>query len=122
MPPADLLIIAGDVCPDVPGSAWPEHRALAMEGQAAWLREAFAPWLRACRLSLFFPPAALMPSAIGAMAFKLSDILVQKGYAAELVFRPSETIELYLYYFILTYLIVFARRIREIEASDGGAR
>jgi hypothetical protein len=83
---------------------------------------AFAPWLRACRLSLFFPPAALMPSAIGAMAFKLSDILVQKGYAAQLAFRPSETIELYLYYFILTYLIVFARRIREIEASDGGAR
>jgi hypothetical protein len=28
----------------------------------------FAPWLRACRLSLFFPPAALMPAAIGAMA------------------------------------------------------
>jgi hypothetical protein len=83
---------------------------------------AFAPWLRACRLSLFFPPAALMPAAIGAMVFKLSDILVQKGYAAELVFRPSETIELYLYFFILTYLVVFARRIREIEAADGGAR
>src|SRR5262245_38197615 len=83
---------------------------------------AFAPWLRACRLSLFFPPAALMPAAIGAMAFKLSDILVQKIYGAKPAYRPSETIELYLYYFILTYLIVFARRIREIEASDGGAR
>jgi hypothetical protein len=81
----------------------------------------FAPWLRACRLSLFFPPAALMPSAIGAMAFKLGDILAQKGYP-ELVFRPSETIELYLYYFILTYLIVYARRIGEIEASEGKAR
>ena len=37
-------------------------------------------------------------------------------------FRPSETIELYLYYFILTYLIVFARRMKEIEASEDKAR
>ena len=33
--------------------------------------------------------------------------------------RPSETIELYLYFFILTYLIVFSRRIREIETQEG---
>jgi hypothetical protein len=73
------------------------------------------------RVKNFARNGQLLSQNVGAMAFKLSDILVQKGYAAELAFRPSETIELYLYYFILTYLIVFARRIREIEASDGGA-
>ena len=45
-------------------------------------------------------------------------MLSQKGYVGELIQRPSETIELYLYFFILAYLIIFARRIREIEAAE----
>jgi hypothetical protein len=39
-----------------------------------------------------------------------------------LVFRPSETIETYLYFFILAYLIVFARRIKELEVAEGVLR
>jgi hypothetical protein len=38
--------------------------------------------------------------------------LQQAGHMTGLVFRPSETIETYLYFFILAYLIVFARRIK----------
>jgi hypothetical protein len=74
------------------------------------------------RLSLFLPPAALLPTAIGAMLFKLSDRLYQSGHAETLVQRPSETIESYLYYFILAYLIVFARRLNELEAAEGRSR
>lgn len=45
VPPADLLILAGDICPDVPGSAVPGQRQDAGLRQALWLSDAFAPWL-----------------------------------------------------------------------------
>jgi hypothetical protein len=80
----------------------------------------FDPRVRANRLSLFLPPAALVPAAIGAMAFKLYDLLYQKNYVGELIQRPSEVIEVNLYFFILAYLIVYARRIREIEEEQPG--
>ena len=40
----------------------------------------FYPWLRACRASLFLPADALVPTALGAFAFKLLDRLQQGGY------------------------------------------
>ena len=45
IPAADLVIIAGDVCPDVRGTAWPGLRHMAATNQAAWLAGTFAPWL-----------------------------------------------------------------------------
>ena len=78
----------------------------------------FDPRVRANRLSLFLPAAAQIPTAIIALGTKAADMLSQKGYVGELLQRPGETIELYLYFFILAYLIVFARRIREIEAAE----
>ena len=45
VPAADLLIIAGDVCPDVPGSAVPGRRLRAAAAQSTWLFEVFGPWL-----------------------------------------------------------------------------
>ena len=77
----------------------------------------FWPWLRACRASLFLPAAALVPTAFGALIFKVVDRL-QLG----LISRPSETIETYLYFFILAYLIVFARRIKQLEVAEGVLR
>ena len=82
----------------------------------------FLPRVRANRLSLFLPPAALLPTAVIAMLFKLIDLLQQGSHAETLVQRPSEAIESYLYYFILAYLIVFTRRLNELEAAAGGRR
>jgi Icc-related predicted phosphoesterase len=39
------LLIAGDICPDVPGSGNRAHLSRAAEGQAAWLVAEFVPWL-----------------------------------------------------------------------------
>jgi hypothetical protein len=82
----------------------------------------FWPWLRACRASLFLPAAALAPTALGALIFKVVDRLQQAGHMMGLISRPSETIETYLYFFILAYLIVFARRIKELEVAEGVLR
>jgi len=76
---------------------------------------AFLPRIRAMRLSLLFPPAALLPISLIVFAIKIADMAFQKGRAGEVLHRPSETIELYLYGFILAYLIVFTRRVGEIE-------
>ena len=45
VPPADVVIIAGDVCPDVTGSAQPGRHLMAARGQLEFLRTQFAPWL-----------------------------------------------------------------------------
>jgi len=79
----------------------------------------FYPWLRACRASLFLPAAALVPTALGAFIFKLIDRLQQGDYVGTILQRPSETIETYLYFFILAYLIVYARRIKALEVAEG---
>lgn len=78
----------------------------------------FDPRVRANRLSLFLPASAQLPTAIIVMGVKLADLAYQKHLAGELLARPSETIELFLYFFIFAYLIIFARRIREIEAQE----
>jgi hypothetical protein len=77
----------------------------------------FYPVLRACRVSVFLPPAALVPTSLGAVGFKLVDHLQQSGHLTGVLLRPSETIETYLYFFILAYLIVFARRIKQLEGA-----
>jgi len=60
-------------------------------------------------------------AAIESGDFKLAGIIHQKGFISELVHRPSETVELFLYCFILSYLTVFTRRLNELEAAEGGA-
>ena len=47
------------------------------------------------------------------------DRLQQDGSIAITLQRPSETIETYLYFFILAYLIVYARRLKELEVAEG---
>jgi hypothetical protein len=92
--------------------------SIAIGGLGVPFAAIFYPWLRACRASLFLPANALVPLAIGAMFFKLIDRL-QQGHIATLLDRPSETIETYLYVFIAAYLVVYARRISELEAAEG---
>jgi hypothetical protein len=83
---------------------------------------AYAPWLRQSRLALFLPAAALLPTALFASLFKLAGRLgdydlMSFGVAA----RVSEAVEFYLYFFIMTYLIVFERRITALETEGSRA-
>lgn len=84
---------------------------------------AYAPWLRQSRVALFLPAAALLPTALFASLFKLAGLLGEHdamgfGVAA----RPSEAVELYLYFFIMAYLIVFERRIAVLETEGSKAK
>jgi hypothetical protein len=88
---------------------------IAIGGLGVPLGAVFYPALRACRISLFLPPPALVPTSLGAIGFKLVDHRQQSGYLTGFLHRPSETIETYLFFFVLAYLLVYARRIRELE-------
>jgi hypothetical protein len=86
------------------------------------LAAVFWPWVRANRFSLFLPAAALVPTALGVAFFKSVDKLQQVNAIPHLLQRPAETIETYLYFFIFAYLLVFARRIKELEVAEGVIR
>mgnify|MGYP000302486617 CR=1 FL=1 len=73
------------------------------------------PAIRKNRWSLFIPPAAIVPVALGAALFKTTDVLLNVFQIPSLVPRPSEAIEIYLYSFLLFYMIMFTRRIGELE-------
>ena len=45
LPSCDLLLIAGDICPDFPGSGSRTNRWFVAARQAGWLRVVFSPWL-----------------------------------------------------------------------------
>jgi disulfide bond formation protein DsbB len=81
---------------------------------------AFLPRLRQSRAALFLPSAALVPTALFMLAFKIESTLSKFIGTHFLAARSSEAVEFYLYFFILAYLIVFERRIREIETADSG--
>jgi hypothetical protein len=93
--------------------------AIFIGGLGVPLAAIFYPWLRACRASLFLPADALVPTALGAFIFKLIDRLQQGAHIPTILHRPSETIETYLFFFILAYLIVYARRLKELEVAEG---
>lgn len=78
----------------------------------------FRPHIRYMRWSLYFPASAMMPTALCALLFKITDSLQDAFGVYPLAARPSESIELYLYLFILFYLVVLTRRIGELEAES----
>jgi len=86
------------------------------------LAAVYWPWARANRLSLFLPAAALVPTALGVAFFKIVDKLHQAALIPNVLQRPAETIETYLYFFILAYLLVFARCIKALEEDEGVIR
>ncbi|HLC08733.1 MAG TPA: hypothetical protein VJK06_05560 [Methyloceanibacter sp.] len=73
--------------------------------------------LRISRIALFLPAAALVPTAAGVAFFKIWEVLTKHGMVGEFGKRPSETIEFYLYFFVFAYLIMFERRIAQLESS-----
>jgi hypothetical protein len=85
---------------------------------------AFDPKLRAVRISLFLPAAALVPTALGTLFFQVDRWLEKLGFFYPFhIFWPSEIVESYMYFFVLRYLIVLTRRISELKndlLSEGG--
>ncbi|GAB4237414.1 MAG: hypothetical protein Kow0032_23220 [Methyloligellaceae bacterium] len=79
----------------------------------------FFPAIRRNRWSLFLPADAILPVSLGAAFFKGTDMLQKFFQIPAAVARPAEATELYLYSFILFYLIMFARRVRELESEAG---
>jgi hypothetical protein len=80
---------------------------------------AYAPRLRQSRTALFLPAAALVPTALFAALVKGGNLLTKFHVAdVRLAARPSEVTEFYLYFFIVAYLIVFERRIRETRKRE----
>ena len=75
----------------------------------------YYPVIRANRWSLFIPPGAILPIALGAALFKGVDAMKKTLHIPVPVQRPSEVTEFYLYLFLLFYLIMFTRRINELE-------
>lgn len=78
----------------------------------------FTGWVRRNRWSLFIPAAALVPTALGALLFKLSATFTNEFATPALVFRPAESTETFMYLFIVLYLVIFARRVRALEAQE----
>jgi hypothetical protein len=75
----------------------------------------YRPAIRANRWSLFIPPSAVVPTALGAVLFKATDAVQKKLGIPSLVMRPSEATEIFIYMFLLFYLIMLTRRITELE-------
>jgi hypothetical protein len=82
---------------------------------------AFWPWVRRNRWSLFLPAAVLLPTTFGYLLFKFTGQL-NKHFGILVVQRPSEPTETFIYLFLLFYLIVFARRVGELEAAESVGR
>jgi hypothetical protein len=80
-----------------------------------------APRWRASRIALFLPSAILVPTAAGAAIWKIIDLSAQDGVLHDVPARPSEIIESYLFFVMLGFLIVFERRIQELEAAEQAA-
>jgi hypothetical protein len=73
------------------------------------LAAVFIPRMRANRFSLYLPAAALMATAIGAAAFMITG----KAFPVKR-FDYDEVVETYLYFFMFAYILIFARRLREL--------
>jgi hypothetical protein len=82
------------------------------------LAAAFRPKLRAMRWSLFLPATALLPTALLVVAFQLVSDIQKVDLLEGIVQRPSEVVELYLYFFLFAYMMIFGRRVRELEAGE----
>lgn len=75
----------------------------------------FKPHLIPCQFAIYIPANALVPTAFLAIFFQLTDLL-SKEMNLQIFPRTSEVMETFLYMFILYYIIVFGRRLKEQHA------
>lgn len=78
---------------------------------------AFRPHLRQSRLALFLPSAVLVPTALLMLFFKFDTSFARYLGGSHAAARSSEAVELYLYFFVFAYLVMFERRVRELETQ-----
>jgi hypothetical protein len=70
-----------------------------------------------CPLSSKRDPCSYRRRAI----WKIIDLSAQDGVLHDVPARPSEIIESYLFFVMLGFLIVFERRIQELEVAERAA-
>ena len=76
------------------------------------------PAIRRARLAIILPPFLCLPSAVIAEAVRMSERALSALAPGTTLFeRASEVQELYFYLFILLYLIVLRRRLRDEAQS-----
>lgn len=63
------------------------------------------------RFSVIYPPSTLAITAGLMVAVKLSHEIGKVAFGANLFFRNSEVVELYMFYFVMLYMIVMRRRL-----------
>lgn len=108
-------------------SEWFNHKPRALMeigiiagGLLLPLAAVFRPGLRRNRWALFLPADALVPAALGMVLFKSFHTIEKTLHIHMPASRPAEATESFIYLFLLFYLIVFARRIGELEREAGG--
>jgi len=74
------------------------------------------------RWALYLPANAMVPVALGWLLFKGAATIHKDLDMAPLVERPAESTETFIYMFLLFYVIVCARRVRELEALQAARR
>lgn len=69
-------------------------------------------------LKLYVPSLAVLPVALTAVAFKVIKwIWSHNLFGFLIIARPSEALETFYYLFILFYVVIYARRIRALDAT-----
>ncbi len=70
-------------------------------------------------LRLLVPPLELLPVALIVFSIKVLSSLQKNGIGLGVLERPSETMELFYYMFIMFYMVILARRIVLLESVSG---
>jgi hypothetical protein len=78
------------------------------------LLKRFRPGILPERFAILYPPAQLIPAALLVLGPYLAQEIAEHAFGFRLFERVSEVQELYMYYFVLLYLIILRRRIRDI--------
>lgn len=68
-------------------------------------------------IQLMTPSLAIAAAAVIALAFKILDNASKGGVLDRIYSRPSEVMEMYQYFYMLSYVIVLRRRIRALDAA-----
>lgn len=78
----------------------------------------FRPALLPRRFALIYPPAILGVTAAIMLLVKITDKIDEALPGRNLMERPSEVAELFLFYFLALYLVVLRLRIKQLRSGE----